>query len=51
MTVQQLLSTVSSPELTEWRAFYRLEGQIREKARKGPPVEEKVKFGLTGYKR
>jgi len=50
MTVGQLLNSISSQELTEWRAYFRIENKRVERT-KEVPVEDKVKFSLKGYKR
>jgi len=51
MTVKQLLSSLDSREITEWRAFFRIESDRIKEVQNGPPVEDKVKFNLKGYKR
>lgn len=53
MTVGQLLSSISSREITEWRAYFHVDKELFEEARKKqpPPLEPTMKANLKGYKR
>ena len=53
MTVRELLDRIDSRELTEWKAYFRVDNEMMEKAktRNEPGVEDKMKFSLRGYKR
>lgn len=48
MTVAELLERISSHEVTEWRAFYRLEAEDREAERNGhrDPLTREAPAGL-----
>lgn len=55
MTVNQLLSTIDSRELSEWRAFFRVEKELRkEEAERNDPkgnhqMNHGLKSNLQGY--
>jgi len=52
MTVGQLLSNISSMEISEWRAYFHVEKELFEESRKKqPPLEPTLKANLKGYKR
>lgn len=47
MTVKQLLSSLDSPELAEWKVFFKIRN---EKSKKEPKMETEIK-SLRGYRR
>ena len=55
MTVRQLLNSLDSHELTEWRAFFKVRKQlIKEEQEKNDPngshqMGHAMKTSLTGY--
>ena len=50
MPVRELLSRIDSKELTEWRAYFRVKGELEKKARDNkPPLEANIKGTMTGY--
>lgn len=50
MTVRQLLNSIDSRELTEWRAFFIVDSEIRQQSQEAP-LEQNIKGNMTGYKR
>lgn len=48
MTVREMLSKLDSRELTEWRAYFRLEKELSEEK---APLESDLSANLSGYKR
>ena len=51
MTVNQLLTSLDSRELTEWRAYFRLEKELKDEAQPNSPnqLSHGLKTNLTGY--
>jgi hypothetical protein len=47
MTVKQLLSSLDSPELAEWKAFFKIRN---EKGKQEDKMETEIR-SLRGYKR
>lgn len=48
MTVGQLLNNIDSRELTEWRAYFKLEAE-RLKQEREAPVDKQVAANMRGY--
>ena len=50
MTVRDLLSRIDSKELTEWRAYFRVENERQEAAmKKQAPLEQNISASMRGY--
>lgn len=46
MTVGQLLSNISSAELTEWRAFYKVRQELQKEANELAALEREALVGV-----
>lgn len=49
MTVSEMLSKMTSLEVSEWMAYYDIKNELAKQAKDGPPLEEQMKNGMRGY--
>ena len=48
MTVKEMLRSMSSTELTEWMAYFKVKAAFEKQAMNNPELENEVKAGYNG---